>query len=71
LDLGGIPQIYSRYPLAVRIDYGDTVVWYGSRGTHHHYLFARQLGRFLMVLVILEKKPKNFSNFCMVLVIVL
>ena len=35
LDVGGILEIYSSYHVAVRIDYGDAVVWYGPRGTHH------------------------------------
>lgn len=30
LDAGGIIEFYSRRHLAARIDFGDTVVWYGS-----------------------------------------
>ena len=35
LDFGGILEIYSSYYVAVRIDYGDQVTWFGARGTRH------------------------------------
>jgi hypothetical protein len=36
LDIGGTLEIYSSYHVAVRIDYGDTIVWYGPViGTRH------------------------------------